>query len=204
MNPVFAPLNIVRPFDAAQHAGRSGAAGRDRIRTNYLTALVARHPDVAERQWRIRSLGARLQAIAVVMIEAVRPLALSLPRTTEPLVRGRVKFRVGRIVYVAFSRDETVIGFAFPREEREWLVGTEPEKFLMPTQSDLRYNWVLVRLVTDRRGRDARPCLRRVADGRPQALGRGSGVRATRVVPFRFTRARARCAAAGRLLDPMA
>jgi hypothetical protein len=104
------------------------------------------------------------------MIEAVRPLALSLPRTTEPLVRGRVKFRVGRIVYVAFSRDETVIGFAFPREEREWLVGTEPEKFLMPTQSDLRYNWVLVRLVTDRRGRDARPCLRRVADGRPRRL----------------------------------
>jgi hypothetical protein len=81
----------------------------------------------------------------VVTIEDVRSLALSLPRTTEALVRGRVKFRVGRIVYVAFSRDETEMGFAFPREEREWLVGTEPEKFLMPTQSDLRYNWVLVR-----------------------------------------------------------
>jgi hypothetical protein len=83
----------------------------------------------------------------VVTIEDVRSLALSLPRTTEALVRGRVKFRVGRIVYVALSHDETVMGFAFPREEREWLVGTEPEKFLMPTQSDLRYNWVLVRLV---------------------------------------------------------
>jgi hypothetical protein len=82
----------------------------------------------------------------VVTIEDVRSLALSLPRTTEALVRGRVKFRVGRIVYVAFSRDETEMGFAFPREEREWLVGTEPEKFLMPAQSDLRYNWVLVRL----------------------------------------------------------
>jgi hypothetical protein len=82
----------------------------------------------------------------VVTIEDVRSLALSLPRTTEALVRGRVKFRVGRIVYLAFSRDETEMGFAFPREEREWLVGTEPEKFLMPTQSDLRYNWVLVRL----------------------------------------------------------
>jgi hypothetical protein len=82
----------------------------------------------------------------VVTIEDVRSLALSLPRTTEALVRGRVKFRVGRIVYVAFSHDETVMGFAFPKEEREWLVGTEPEKFLMPTQSDLRYNWVLVRL----------------------------------------------------------
>lgn len=81
-----------------------------------------------------------------VTIENVRPLALSLPRTTEALVRGCVKFRVGRIVYLAFSHDETVLGFAFPKEEREWLVGTEPEKFLLPGRSDLRYNWVLVRL----------------------------------------------------------
>jgi hypothetical protein len=57
-----------------------------------------------------------------------------------------VKFRVGRIVYLALSRDETLMGFAFPKEEREWLVGTEPEKFLMPSRSDLRYNWVVVRL----------------------------------------------------------
>jgi len=84
--------------------------------------------------------------VAVVTIDEARSLALSLPRTTEAFVHGRVKFRVGRIVYVAFSRDETVMGFAFPREEREWLVGTEPEKFLMPTGGDLRYNWVLVRL----------------------------------------------------------
>src|SRR5207244_8963795 len=47
MNPVFAPLNIVRPFHTAQHAGRSGATGRDRSGTDYLTALVARHPDPA-------------------------------------------------------------------------------------------------------------------------------------------------------------
>jgi hypothetical protein len=82
----------------------------------------------------------------VVTIDDVRSLALGLPRTTEALVRGRVKFRVGRIVYVAFSQDETEMGFAFPKEERDWLVGTEPEKFMLPTQSDLRYNWVLVRL----------------------------------------------------------
>jgi hypothetical protein len=81
-----------------------------------------------------------------VTIEDVRLLALSLPRTTEALVRGCVKFRVGRIVYLAFSRDETEMGFAFPKEEREWLVGTEPEKFLLPSPSDLRYNWVHVRL----------------------------------------------------------
>ena len=79
-------------------------------------------------------------------IDDVRLLALSLPRTTEALVRGRVKFRVGRIVYVAFSHDETEMGFAFPKEERVWLVGTEPEKFVMPGQSDLRYNWVVARL----------------------------------------------------------
>jgi hypothetical protein len=81
-----------------------------------------------------------------VTIEDVRRLALTLPRTTEALVRGRVKFRVGRIVYIAFSHDETVMGFAFPKEERDWLVGTEPEKFSLPTASDLRYNWVVVRL----------------------------------------------------------
>jgi hypothetical protein len=81
-----------------------------------------------------------------VTLEEVRELAMTLPRTTEAFVRGRVKLRVGRIVYVAFSRDETLMGFGFPKEERVWLVGTEPEKFLMPRESDLRYNWVVVRL----------------------------------------------------------
>jgi hypothetical protein len=79
-------------------------------------------------------------------IDDVREVALSLPRSYEALVRDRVKFRVGRIVYLAFSRDETLMGFGFPKEEREWLVGTEPEKFMLPRDSDLRYNWVVVRL----------------------------------------------------------
>jgi len=83
---------------------------------------------------------------AVVTVEDVRSLAMSLPRTTEALVRDRVKFRVGRIVYIAFSRDETVMGFAFPKEEREALVRSEPDKFMMPGASDLRYHWVEVRL----------------------------------------------------------
>ena len=81
-----------------------------------------------------------------VTIEEVRELALSLPRSYEALVRDRVKFRVGRIVYLAFSRDETMMGFGFPKEEREALVGSDPAKFLMPRQSDMRYNWVVVRL----------------------------------------------------------
>jgi hypothetical protein len=79
-------------------------------------------------------------------IEGVRELALSLPRSYEALVRDRVKFRVGRIVYLAFSRDETLMGFAFPKEEREALIASEPHKFMMPGRSDLRYNWAIVRL----------------------------------------------------------
>ena len=79
-------------------------------------------------------------------IESVRALALSLPRSYEALVRDRVKFRVGRIVYLAFSRDEQMMGFAFPKEERAALIAAEPDKFLMPKPSDQRYNWVVVRL----------------------------------------------------------
>jgi hypothetical protein len=79
-------------------------------------------------------------------IESVRALALSLPRSYEALVRDRVKFRVGRIVFLAFSRDEQLMGVGFPKEERAALVAAEPDKFSMPSDSDLRYNWVHVRL----------------------------------------------------------
>ncbi len=82
----------------------------------------------------------------MVTVEEVRAVAMGLPRTTEALVRGRVKFRVGRIVYLAFSHDETEMGFGFPKEWREALVAAEPDKFLLPSQSDLRYNWAVVRL----------------------------------------------------------
>jgi hypothetical protein len=82
----------------------------------------------------------------VVTLEDVRALALTLPRTTEHLIRDRVKFRVKQIVYVAFSRDETLMGFAFPKEERDELVAAAPHKFLLPPTSDLRFNWVVVRL----------------------------------------------------------
>jgi len=84
----------------------------------------------------------------VVTVDEVRRFAMTLPRSAEALVAGRVKFRVGRIVYLAFSRDETVMGFAFPKEERDWLVGGTPEKFMQPSTSDLRYHWVLVRMAT--------------------------------------------------------
>ena len=83
---------------------------------------------------------------AVVTVEDVRRLALTLPRTTEHLIRDRVKFRVGAIVYVAFSRDETLMGFGFPKEERDALVASEPATYLLPPTSDLRFNWVVARM----------------------------------------------------------
>jgi hypothetical protein len=49
-------------------------------------------------------------------------------------------------VFLAFSRDEKQMGFGFPKEEREALVASDPEKFLMPRTSDLRWNWAEVRL----------------------------------------------------------
>jgi hypothetical protein len=84
----------------------------------------------------------------MVTVADVRRFAMTLPRTTEALVAGRVKFRVGRIVYVSFSRDENVMGFGFPKEERDWLIGGAPDKFMQPDRSDLRYNWVLVCLAS--------------------------------------------------------
>jgi hypothetical protein len=82
----------------------------------------------------------------VVTVDEIRELAIGLPRTTEAVVRGRLKFRIGSIVYLAFSRDEERMGFAFPKDWREVLVGSDPEKFQMPEPSDLRYNWAVVRL----------------------------------------------------------
>jgi hypothetical protein len=82
----------------------------------------------------------------VVTIDEIRAFARTLPRSSEGLVRGRVKFRIGRIVYLSLSRDGSTLGFAFPKEWRDALVESEPEKFSLPGQSDLRYNWVHVRL----------------------------------------------------------
>ena len=78
----------------------------------------------------------------MVTVSDVRALVATLPRAYEVVVRDRVKFRVGSLVFVAFSRDETTMGFAFPKEERAALVASEPEKFAMPSESDLRFNWV--------------------------------------------------------------
>ena len=79
-------------------------------------------------------------------LEDVRRIAMSLPRTSEHLIRDHTKFRVGRLVYASVSADEERIGFGFPKEERVALVDSEPGKFMMPLRSDERYNWVRARL----------------------------------------------------------
>ena len=78
----------------------------------------------------------------MAVIDDVRPLGAELERSYPVYVHGRLKFRVKQIVYVAFSLDETVMGFAFPKEEREALVLGDPEKFSMPAEADMRFNWV--------------------------------------------------------------
>ena len=80
----------------------------------------------------------------MVTVDDVRRIALPLPRTEEHLIRDQVKFRVGRIVYLAISPDETAMGFGFPKAERDALIAAEPAKFFLPVPSDLRFNWVRV------------------------------------------------------------
>ena len=78
----------------------------------------------------------------MAVAEDVRALGTELERSYPVYVRGRLKFRVGQIVYVAFSLDESVMGFAFPKEERAALVAGEPHKFHLPSASEMRFNWV--------------------------------------------------------------
>ena len=81
----------------------------------------------------------------MVTVDDIRAVVRDLPRSYEVLVRDRIKFRVGSYVYVAFSRDESTMGFAFPKEERADLVASRPEVFAMPPESDLRFHWVVAR-----------------------------------------------------------
>jgi hypothetical protein len=78
----------------------------------------------------------------VVTVNDVRAVLARLPRSSEVLVRDRVKFRVGQIVCIAFSQDETEIGFAFPKEERAALVAARPDVSFLPRESELRFHWI--------------------------------------------------------------
>ena len=81
-----------------------------------------------------------------VSIDDVLAYAADFERSYVAVVRGRTKLRVGQIVYVAFSADATQMGFGYPKEERTALVASDPETFLMPGQSDMRFNWVEARM----------------------------------------------------------
>jgi hypothetical protein len=81
-----------------------------------------------------------------VTVDEIRALAASLPRSYEVLVRGRVKFRIGQIVYLALAPDGSRMGCGFPKEFREAAVEAEPEKFSLPSESDMRFNWIHVAL----------------------------------------------------------
>ncbi|HZE30343.1 MAG TPA: MmcQ/YjbR family DNA-binding protein [Actinoallomurus sp.] len=82
----------------------------------------------------------------MVTVDDIRRLASTLPRSEEHLIRDRVKFRVGRIVYVAISRDETTMGCGFPKEERAAAIAAEPDKFFLPSVADQRFNWIEVEM----------------------------------------------------------
>jgi hypothetical protein len=91
-------------------------------------------------------LDERIVRAVPVTAEEVRAFAATLPQASEAFVRGRVKFRVGRIVFLAFSKDGSVMGFGFPKDWRAALVESEPDKFSLPSKSDMRYSWVHARL----------------------------------------------------------
>ena len=85
-------------------------------------------------------------AVAGVSVDDVLTYAKDFERSYVAVVHGRIKLRVKQIVYVAFSRDETTMGFGFPKDDRPALVASAPERFSLPRPSDMRFHWVETRL----------------------------------------------------------
>jgi hypothetical protein len=88
----------------------------------------------------------RVLASGMITAADVREVAMSLPRTSEHLIRDHVKFRVGKIVYASVSPDETMIGFGFPKEERAAMIASRPDVFVLPRLSDQRFQWINARM----------------------------------------------------------
>jgi hypothetical protein len=82
----------------------------------------------------------------MVTTDEIRAVAQTLPRSYEVLVRGQIKFRVGQIVWLALSKDGELMGCGFPKEMRHAAVEAEPDKFQLPSENDMRFNWIDVRL----------------------------------------------------------
>ena len=82
----------------------------------------------------------------MVTADDVRRVGLALPRTYEFFTGGRHKLKVKQIVYAAFSKDETLMGFGYPKDARDGLIESDPETFFLPPARDLRYQWVCAHL----------------------------------------------------------
>jgi hypothetical protein len=82
----------------------------------------------------------------MVTADDVRRVGLALPRTYEFFTGGRYKLKVRQIVYAAFSKDESDMGFGYPKDARDGLIESDPETFFLPPTSDLRYQWVCAHL----------------------------------------------------------
>ena len=87
-----------------------------------------------------------LYSCVMATVEDVRRIAMSLPRTTEHLIRDHTKFRVGRLVYASVSPDSERLGSASRRKSAPRWSPATPGKFMMPLRSDERYHWVRARL----------------------------------------------------------
>src|SRR3954447_4262928 len=81
-----------------------------------------------------------------VTVDEVRAVAASLERAYEVVVRGRLKFRVGQIVFLSFAPDGETMGLGFPKDWRAAAIESEPDKYELPQDSDLRFHWIRVRL----------------------------------------------------------
>ena len=82
----------------------------------------------------------------MVTPDEIRAVAQTLPRSYEVFVHGQIKFRVGQIVWLALSKDGKRMGCGFLKEMRQAAVEAEPHKFQLPSESDMRFNWIHVQL----------------------------------------------------------
>ena len=82
----------------------------------------------------------------VVDLTDIRAITADLPRSYEVMVRDWTKFRIGQIVYLSLAPDGSTMGCGFPKEFRQAAVDAEPEKFALPSASDMRFNWIHVSL----------------------------------------------------------
>lgn len=77
--------------------------------------------------------------------EDVRRVALSLPDTTEKVAWSMPTFRVAGKMFATLPEDESSMAVRCPKEERDELVMSEPEKFWI-ADHEAQFAWVRVRL----------------------------------------------------------